>query len=202
MRSDPEDVLATLRSALAHELGQPLAVARGYLELLELRNDDATRQLAPARIREAIERAVLLSLHLARLLEVELGTEAEETPGAEAMAAARDHVAGLAASRGVEIEEHGVPAEADGVAVGLLLTAAVERAERGSTVHVTAEDDGRVAIRWEGDAFPAPVASRVEASGWAGDSASLAPHVARRRLAALGRRLRLEPQELGISAVG
>jgi signal transduction histidine kinase len=199
VRSDPEDVLATLRSALAHELGQPLAVARGYLELLELRGDEATRQLAPARIREAIERAVLLSLHLARLLELELGADVEEGPGAEALVAARDHVTGLAGSRAVQIEEDGVPPATDGVALGLLLAAAVERAERGSTVTVVAGEAGGVVLRWEGDAFPAAVTARVEQPGWAGDTASLAPHVARRRLAVAGRGLRVGEHELAIT---
>jgi signal transduction histidine kinase len=199
--TDPSALLATLRSALSHELGQPLAVARGYLELLQTRNDETTKRVAPARIREAIERAVLLSDHLARLVELELDATICEEPGPEAMAWARDHVAGLAASRDVRLDEEGVPGSVDPVSLGLVLAAAIERAERGSAVRMSA-DERAVRVTWDGDGVPPVIAARVEAQEWAGDTASLGLHVARRRLAATDAELRLDEREVSLNRPG
>ena len=80
-----------------------------------------------------------------------------------------------------------MPSAVDGVALGaMLLACAVERAERGTTV-VVAGAEGEIAVRWEGEDLPEPVAGAPWRSRGAADAASLAPHLARRRLAA-GRR--------------
>ena len=80
-----------------------------------------------------------------------------------------------------------MPAAVDGVAVGALLACAVERAERGTTVRRRRRGRGEIAMRWEGEDLPDPVARRAVEEPWSGSAASLAPHLARRRLAA-GRR--------------
>lgn len=188
-------LLESVRVALSHELAQPLAVARGYIELLQSRDDEAMRAMAPLRIREAIERAALLSDDVVRLIELETRPEEAIVPGPEALAAARSRVAGLAASRSVEIGEEGVPPPVDRVALGAMLACAVERAERGTTVVVAAADD-EIAVRWEGDEVPEPVARRGADEPWTGGAASLAPHLARRRLLLAGADLRIGPREL------
>jgi signal transduction histidine kinase len=188
-------LLESVRVALSHELAQPLAVARGYIELLQSRDDEAMRATAPVRIREAIERAALLSDDVVRLIELETRPADEVVPGMEALAAARSRVAGLAAARSVEIGEEGAPPPVDGVALGAMLACAVERAERGSTV-VVAAAEGEIAVRWEGEELPEPVARRAVDEPWSGSAASLAPHLARRRLALAGADLRIGPREL------
>jgi signal transduction histidine kinase len=192
-------LLESVRVALSHELAQPLAVARGYVELLQSRDDEAMRAMAPVRIREAIERATLLADDVVRLIDLEAHPEAEPVAGPEALAAARSRVAGLAASRSVAIAEEGLPPTVDGVALGAMLACAVERAERGTTV-VVAGTAGEIAVRWEGEELPDPVARRAVEEPWSGSAASLAPHLARRRLVLAGADLRVGPREL--AAVG
>ena len=55
-------------------------------------------------------------------------------------------------------------------------------------------------MRWEGEALPDPVARRAVEEPWSGSAASLAPHLARRRLVLAGADLRIGPREL--AAVG
>ena len=45
---------------LIHDLRTPLALMKGYAELLQVRDDDQIRRDAPARILEAAERLSLL----------------------------------------------------------------------------------------------------------------------------------------------
>jgi len=194
-------LLESVRVALSHELAQPLAVARGYVELLQSRDDETTRAMAPVRIREAIERAALLADDVVRLIELDAHPAAELLAGPEALAAARSRVAGLAASRSVAIAEEGVPPTVDGVALGAMLACAVERAERGTTV-VVAAAPGELAVRWEGEDLPDPVARRAVEEPWSGSAASLAPHLARRRLVLAGADLRIGPRELAAVGLG
>ncbi len=92
-----------------------------------------------------------------------------------------------------------MPPAVDGVALGAMLACAVERAERGTTV-VVAGAGGEIAVRWEGEDLPDPVARRAVEEPWSGSASSLAPHLARRRLVLAGADLRIGPREL--AAVG
>jgi hypothetical protein len=58
---------------LLHDLRTPLALVKGYAELLLVRADDRTRRDAPARILEAAERLSLLLEQLAAELGVGVG---------------------------------------------------------------------------------------------------------------------------------
>jgi signal transduction histidine kinase len=197
VKSDPAALLATLRAAMAHELNQPLAVARGYLELMETRDDETMRRMGPERVREAIERAALLVDDLARLIELELGASVPGEAGGAALAAACERASGLAAARHVTVEVNGEPGPTDPIALGALLAAAVEKAERGTTVRVEAGPQGVVAT-WEGDVLPGSVAAGIAAQRWRGDAASLAAHVARRRLEQLDGRLEVGERSLAV----
>jgi hypothetical protein len=192
---DAGALLSTLRAALAHEINQPLAVARGYLELLETRDDEAMRQMAPERIREAIERASLLVDDLAALLALELGGPVETDAGPAVVASACERAGPLAAARRVALDVQGEPGSNDAVAVGAVIAGAVERAERGSTVRIDGSAGG-VRASWQGERLGESVAAGIAASRWRGDSASLAGHVARRRLERLGGELLVEEQAL------
>ncbi len=192
---DAGALLSTLRSALAHELNQPLAVARGYLELLETRDDEAMRRMAPERIREAIERAALLVDDLTQLIALETGRDVEPEPGGAALAGAVERAQGLAAARRVTVDVQGEPGTLDGVAVGTVVAGAVERAARGSTVRVEAGPEG-VRASWEGEPLGASVAEGIAAARWRGDSASLGGYLARRRLALLGGELEVGERTL------
>lgn len=61
-------------AALAHEVKTPLAVLRGYAELLANRDDEETRRTAPAVILEAAERLAPVVDDLLLVLEIESGT--------------------------------------------------------------------------------------------------------------------------------
>jgi signal transduction histidine kinase len=69
-----EELVARLVSSLAHELKTPLAIMLGYVELLELRDDETIRREAPQRIKEAADRLAAAVDDLALLTELDAGT--------------------------------------------------------------------------------------------------------------------------------
>jgi signal transduction histidine kinase len=69
-----EELVGRLVATLAHELKTPLAVLLGYVELLELRDDETIRREAPRRIKEAAERLAAAVDDLATLTALDAGT--------------------------------------------------------------------------------------------------------------------------------
>jgi signal transduction histidine kinase len=74
-----EEVVVRLVSSLAHELKTPLAILLGYVELLELRDDETIRREAPLRIKEAADRLAAAVDDLATLTELDAGTLAAQS---------------------------------------------------------------------------------------------------------------------------